>query len=484
MADSDIIVSGLTVTGGRGTLSTAWVVTPPSPPSPGAALPYLALDHFELWVSATDFTGATKAADVFDLNYTMQGVAGSTTRNFWVCAVDKAGNKSAFYPATTAAGISGTSAGAITSADIVGGIDFTALGTDLAGQMAAFSQASRSLLEQAQELALRAAEQELANYSTTQTLRQEISVAFDSTRADYSSMVLAYAGPTSAVVSRLEELEAITSSGAGSAFSLLQAQVDNIGDDVVINTSALTQVQADLGYDSGSSTFRMNASYTPGAGFLSRIALEVRAGSVFHAAAYLEASNTGSRFVLDSQSTVIANGSTIIAMFQSSGVYLNMAVIKDADITGAKIGTLEVTNAHIDNLTIGVDKVQYKAFTKSDQATSASIQAISSSGEVTLQTLTFTPEGGQLRLRANCMAYMVGSANPFMSFRLRQNGTEVRKFDAAVDDTPITTILIDYIVTSAGTSASTWTLTVDTGSSATMNVLYRTIYATNYKDQR
>lgn len=106
MADSDIVGTGLIVWPGPGMLTAEWTLDL----APAGPLPYLALDHVEVWVAAAnDRATATKVADSTDFEYVLNNLGYSVTRYFWIRPADKTGiNLGDFYPLSATAGISGT----------------------------------------------------------------------------------------------------------------------------------------------------------------------------------------------------------------------------------------------------------------------------------------------------------------------------------------------------------------------------------------
>jgi hypothetical protein len=115
MADSNIVASGLSVTGGLGTLLATF-----SPPDMSAVpgypypLPYLDFDHFEVWrASSNDRSTATLLGQPKTLQHNSGGLGYSVTRYYWIRGVDKSGNVGDWYPSGATSGVSGTTRGLI-----------------------------------------------------------------------------------------------------------------------------------------------------------------------------------------------------------------------------------------------------------------------------------------------------------------------------------------------------------------------------------
>ncbi len=120
MADSNITCSSLAVAGGLGVHVLAWAFSAATVPGAPYPLPYLDLDHFEVWSAATnDRAGATLAAEPRDTKLTVSGLAYSTTRYYWVRAVDKSSNVGDWWPVSATGGVSGTTLDKFTGSDLL-----------------------------------------------------------------------------------------------------------------------------------------------------------------------------------------------------------------------------------------------------------------------------------------------------------------------------------------------------------------------------
>ncbi|MBS7699156.1 MULTISPECIES: hypothetical protein [unclassified Chelatococcus] len=124
MADSNITISSLTAAGGPGLVTLTWVTV-----GGGAGcLSYLALKSVEVWSSATNNrNSATKAGEGVSI-FAHTGLTGTTTRYYWVRAVDASGNLGDFFPASATGGMAGTPTrslgpGQVTNDDLAGAIN-------------------------------------------------------------------------------------------------------------------------------------------------------------------------------------------------------------------------------------------------------------------------------------------------------------------------------------------------------------------------
>jgi hypothetical protein len=106
MADSNIVVSGLTATGGVGQIVLAWTA---ADASEFRSLPYMQLDRFEIWsATANNRANATKVGETIGNQFVHSGLLINTTRFYWVRARDRSGNLGDYLPLSATAGISAT----------------------------------------------------------------------------------------------------------------------------------------------------------------------------------------------------------------------------------------------------------------------------------------------------------------------------------------------------------------------------------------
>jgi hypothetical protein len=101
MAASDITVSGLTATSGRGIVVLNWSVSDRHSPS---GRPYLQLDRVEIWASNTnDRATATKIAE--SISNASEPVFGSINRYYWARARNTSGLYGDWHPASATDGV-------------------------------------------------------------------------------------------------------------------------------------------------------------------------------------------------------------------------------------------------------------------------------------------------------------------------------------------------------------------------------------------
>jgi hypothetical protein len=213
----------------------------------------------------------------------------------------------------------------------------------------------------------------------------------------------------------------------------------------------------------GGSRVRFSAAYTPAAGWTVRAGMEVRVGTsdtYKSGGIYFEATTSNSRAFLDADYVAVMNGGVPAALFQAGTTYLSNARIRDLDatnITAAKIDAALI----LQNGTAITDLIANNAVSVGDAVTTAgSINVVrASSPEVTIQTLTMTPNNGYTKVRCSAFLIPVTNGNIYHKYRLYKNGTEVASRFLYVTGGSPGTPIIDYQDSSPGTASITWTFT-------------------------
>jgi hypothetical protein len=118
MADSNIIATTFTATGGIGQITLAWTA---SDPSEFKSLPYMQLDRMEVWASAAnDRAGAVKVGESAGIQFIHSGLGPTTRRYYWVRARDKAGNLGEYFPLNANGGVTDVTGTTLPPANSVG----------------------------------------------------------------------------------------------------------------------------------------------------------------------------------------------------------------------------------------------------------------------------------------------------------------------------------------------------------------------------
>lgn len=285
-----------------------------------------------------------------------------------------------------------------------GVIDLDKLSADMKDIHAYVGSEVRDLVEQTRAIALRALDQDLANYSDKREIRERLTAQYEDITASYESAIYAATGPGSALAGRIEEVE-VTLDGVGGAsglldmFSrlsvaedtidlhsaalisvdaalagkasassvlLLDSRVTSTEGSIVAMANALIGVAAGLGGNGSTAdvNMRFTATAAPG-GYLARWALQGRvntADSYKSAGLYADVSALTSRIVIEADQVVITKSGTYLQPFVFDAVngwfVANGIKSNFADILNVSIG-----NAHIQNLAVDRIKIANGAIT-------------------------------------------------------------------------------------------------------------------------
>lgn len=151
-----------------------------------------------------------------------------------------------------------------------------------------------------------------------------MSVTAQGLKASYTEAIEVAIGPGSAIVTRIESLEAEVNdpvtglTATATAVDLLQTKVTTLDGVVTATANSVTALTATVGNFSASGLFRTTVEATP-AGALARIGLSVAAsgnGTTSQAAIFLDALTGGqSRIVMNADQLILTNGTNSKAPF-------------------------------------------------------------------------------------------------------------------------------------------------------------------------
>ncbi|QGA55847.1 phage tail protein [Brucella sp. 2280] len=221
-------------------------------------------------------------------------------------------------------------------------IDIGQLNEDFQKNLEWVGDSFRYVQEELDRIGAQASEQESANYFDKQTLRREMSVTAEGLKASYTEAIEVAIGPGSAIVTRIESLEAVVNDpvtgleATASAVDLLQVQVNDPGTGLAATANAVTGLTATVSNFSASGLFRTTVEATP-SGALARIGLSVSAtdgGSTSQAAIFLDAMTGGqSRVVINADQFIVTNGTNSQAPLTFIGGGLALQVANIGDVT-------------------------------------------------------------------------------------------------------------------------------------------------------
>lgn len=219
-------------------------------------------------------------------------------------------------------------------------IDIDQLNQDVQRNLEWIGDSFRYVQEELDRIGAQASEQDSANLIAIKTLREEASVTAEGLTASYTRAIEVAIGPGSAIVTRIESLEAVVNDpvtgleATAGAVDLLQVQVSTMDGVLTATANAVTGLTATVGNFSASGLFRTTVEATPG-GALARIGLSVSAsggGSTSQAAIFLDALTGGaSRVVINADQFIVTNGTNSQAplTFIAGGLALQVANIGD-----------------------------------------------------------------------------------------------------------------------------------------------------------
>ncbi|MDI7923412.1 phage tail protein [Ferirhizobium litorale] len=234
------------------------------------------------------------------------------------------------------------------------------------------SNGVRETIDQAQQIALMALDQDLRNFDDKQVLRREITVKTDASRAEYTELI---AVVTNEVESQAVAIETLTSQLAGKAsaeaVSLLTTRVEDVEGEVSSFAEAITSLSAGtVGGDVATANFRMSVSAGP-SGYASRIGMEARAGGTGDwrsASLFLdvpESAASPTRIVMQADQVVMTNGSTVKRpfVFQSGVLHLDEVKVGTLSALSATLGNVDISAANIGTLQVGTSNLDFNAIT-------------------------------------------------------------------------------------------------------------------------
>ncbi len=214
----------------------------------------------------------------------------------------------------------------------------------------------RSLRSAIELLAEGVAENEFGNFTARDTMTRRIGVEIDDARAEFTEQIAVAVGPDSALAVKIEEVKAVLGDAEAGAFDVMSGRVQDTEDGLVAQGDRILTAEAKVGRVAANGLIRMTSVAEPtGASSRVAIAAEATSGEVSHSASlFLEANTDGTNQVLIAANrfavvtgTGLAANRQVPFVIDGGVVYMDTAFIRDATITGAKIGNLEVDTLNI-----------------------------------------------------------------------------------------------------------------------------------------
>lgn len=316
-----------------------------------------------------------------------------------------------------------------------------------------------------------------------QELRESLTAAVGSARAEWRNEVQVYAGPTSALALASQEINltlndatvaiqsvlggsietfpdamsaAATASLAAtlildaatlSMISAFGGSVTSFEDGIDVMATAVTDLEGLIGDSSGQAVIRLDLSYTPSSGWDASIGLMTAnsiGGTGHYAGLYLESKSDASRILLDADSIVVSNGGVPVALFEAGTTYIEVARIHSLDADNITAKSIDADDILIDG-TLITDLIAAGAVSVlGASVTGSDTQITTSPSDTTYDTVasvTLTPDGGGLLVIATGVCFATTSdaaAFGYASARLTRAGVEVQSVDYIFyDDNPI-----------------------------------------------
>lgn len=252
----------------------------------------------------------------------------------------------------------------------------------------------------------------LQAYSNIQVVREELSSVYEDAVATFTSQITAATGPDSAIVQRMDTYDVsldgkasvsalqtiglvTTNSGGqitgiGTAVTSISAQLPSKANITALQSigvvatdsggnisglgTAITGIEAQIDGVTANSLFRMQAGYTPGAGYNARIGMEARisTSNTFRAAGlYMDVNASSSRVVLAADQIAVIAGGTLAALFDSGTTYIATARIRDLTAVNIRTKSINADAILLDG-TLITDLIAANAVTRVAVATMAS----------------------------------------------------------------------------------------------------------------
>jgi len=242
MADGVIAVLSLVVAPGQRQNVLTWTS------SIGSCLPYLALERYEIWASASNNrSNAVKVAEVADYQYVHGNLGDAATRFYWVRARDLSKNVGDFFPLSQTGGIVGTTLNAtVTPGELATSVKD--INTAIAGVTADLGDRFA-----ASQIKFSTAETVAAGYAATLEIivralgqsgaLRELGMLFDLPIGNGKGRVRLRAGGGFVIENAAGQIVAVFDANGKLNVNVLKAKSIDAGD-VLINGSTITEVIA------------------------------------------------------------------------------------------------------------------------------------------------------------------------------------------------------------------------------------------------
>lgn len=131
----------------------------------------------------------------------------------------------------------------------------------------------REVITEAQRISRLTAEQDLGNFRDRQQLKRQIVSVYETSRAEYLDAITVATGPGSALVLRVDSLEAQVGDDLAEAIELLETSITTVAGQVTAQATSITALRVAMGGNEATINVRMGVSATP-SGYAARYAIQ------------------------------------------------------------------------------------------------------------------------------------------------------------------------------------------------------------------
>lgn len=205
---------------------------------------------------------------------------------------------------------------------------------------------AREMIEQVRGIIDMTDEVAMAAYADRQEMRREMTSSYQDITAGYSEAIVAATGPGSAIVVKIEELEASVNDTIANAITTINVRVDEVEGGVSALAERTDNLYAAMGGGEASINVMWAASAAP-SGYSARYGVVAAVngdGDYRSASFYLDVPNSGgkTRVVMQADQIVMTDGTNLKQpfVFQSNALYLDECHVNELSALSSNLGTV------------------------------------------------------------------------------------------------------------------------------------------------
>lgn len=230
----------------------------------------------------------------------------------------------------------------LTAEDVFVDVDLTGIGEILSWT----TSTAREMIEQVRSIIDMTDEAAMAAYTDRQEMRREMTSSYQDITASYNEAIVAATGPGSAIVVKIEELEASVNDTIANAITSINVRVDEVEGGVSALAERTDVLYAAMGGGEASVNVMWTASAAP-SGYSARygvVAAVEGDGDYRSASFYLDVPNSGgkTRVVMQADQIVMTDGTNLKQpfVFQSNALYLDECHVNELSALSSNLGTV------------------------------------------------------------------------------------------------------------------------------------------------